>query len=142
VTSDPAFEEAARALRHRDRTAAQLERHLAERGFDEAERAAALDTLARTGIVDDARYAENRAATLAERGAGDALIRHELGVAGVPADDIERALEALDSECDRAERIVDRRGASAKTARYLGGKGFSDDTIDAVIARVGDEALG
>ena len=43
---------------------------------------------------------------------------------------------------ERAQRIVGRRGASAKTARYLAGKGFSDDVVRDVVARERDEALG
>lgn len=142
MSSDAAVESAARALRHRDRTLAQLEGYLAERGFADADRTAALETLARTGIVDDGRYAQNRAVALAERGAGDAFIRHDLRLAGVGGEDVERALEALETERERAERIVDRRGASAKTARFLAGKGFAEDTIGVVVARAQGEGLG
>lgn len=131
-----------RALRHRDRTAAQLERRLAERGFDEADRSAALEALSRTGILDDGRYAENRASTLAGRGSGDALIRHDLRAAGVPEDAIERALELIPKELERAERVVERRGASPKTARYLAGKGFSDEAVGAAVAHCVGDGIG
>ena len=49
-------------------------------------------------------------------------------------------MSALEGERERAERIVARRGPGAKTARYLAGKGFSDDVIHAVVARAGDDA--
>ena len=78
-----AVEAGLRALHHRDLSAADLDRRLAAKGFDEAEREAALETLARTGLLDDRRFAEARAAALAARGAGDALVRHELVRAGV-----------------------------------------------------------
>jgi SOS response regulatory protein OraA/RecX len=55
---------------------------------------------------------------------------------------VEQSVTALESERERAARIVSRRGADAKTARYLAGKGFSEDTIHAVVARAGDDALG
>ena len=139
---DPAFESAIRALRYRDRTSAQLDRHLSERGFTEDERAGALATLARTGVLDDVRYATNRAATLADRGAGDAFIRHDLERAGLGGSSVEDALSLVESERVRADRIVDRRGASAKTARYLAGKGFSDEVVRGAVARVAGEALG
>lgn len=142
TSSDAAIESALRALRHRDRTGRQLDRHLAECGFAEAERDAALAALARTGLLDDVRYAENRACTLARRGGGDALIRHDLAGAGVGPGEIEAALAALDPQLERAERIVGQRGASAKTARYLAGKGFAGDVIRDVIARAAGEALG
>lgn len=131
-----------RLLRHRDRSSAQLERELRARGIDEESRSEALTTLARTGVVDDARFAENRARALAQRGAGDRLIRHDLAAAGVPRDAIEDAIDGLEPESDRAERIVARRGATAKTARYLAGKGFSDDVLSTIVARAGDERLG
>ena len=70
------------------------------------------------------------------------MIRHELVLAGVDEGVVEEALAALDRELVRAERIVARRGAHAKTARYLAGKGFSDDVVHAVVARVGDDGLG
>ena len=47
----------------------------------------ALATLARTGLVDDRRFAEARARALAERGAGDALIGTISDSAGVERDD-------------------------------------------------------
>jgi SOS response regulatory protein OraA/RecX len=48
----------------------------------------------------------------------------------------------LDSEAERAGRIIERRGASPKTARYLAGKGFSEDVVHAVVAHARDERLG
>jgi regulatory protein len=140
--NDDALELALRALRHRDRSAAEVERHLESRGVGEAERGCTLDTLVRTGVVDDRRFAESRASSLADRGAGDALIRHELRRAGVGAEDIEDAVAALASERARAERVVARRGGGRKTARYLAGKGFAEDVAHAVVADSLGETLG
>ena len=101
-----------------------------------------VERLVRTGLVDDRRYAETRASALAERGAGNDRIRYELVFAGVEDDVAHAAIQSLATEAERAQRIVDRRGASAKTARYLAGKGFPDDVVHAVIALQRDEALG
>ena len=131
---DDALESALRALRHRDRTTRQLDRRLADRGFHASAREAALETLQRTGILDDERYARNRAESLAARGAGDELIRHELEEAGVDPALVEAALGSLEPETDRARRIVRARGRSAKTARYLHGRGYARETVSAVIA--------
>jgi SOS response regulatory protein OraA/RecX len=106
------------------------------------EREEALEALRRTGLVDDGRFAERRAAALADRGAGNALIRHDLDAAGIVPDAVDDALDTLGDERERAQRIVERRGASPKTARYLAGKGFSNEVVHAVIARAGDEPLG
>jgi SOS response regulatory protein OraA/RecX len=142
LVTDDAVELALRALRHRDRSASEVDRHLEARGVEEAERRSALATLVRTGLVDDRRYSESRAASLAARGAGDSLIRHELCREGVESELVEGALAALPSERERAELIVCRRGAATKTARYLVRKGFAEDVVQAVVAKRHDEALG
>ncbi len=137
-----AHEVALRALRHRDLSVRELEERLRARGFGEVERDEAIDALTRTGIVDDTRYAESRARTLAGRGAGDALIRHALAGAGVEAHVVDAALATVEPEDERARAIVRRRGPGAKTARYLAGKGFADETVASVVAFGSDEKLG
>lgn len=139
---DDAIDAALRALRHRDRTTAELDRRLQASGVGEREREEALATLARTGLVDDRRYAGARAASLAQRGAGDALIRHDLLRIGLEEEDVADALATLEPERARARRIVAARGRSTKTARYLTGRGFADDVVTAVIAEAGGEELG
>jgi SOS response regulatory protein OraA/RecX len=119
-----------------------VETYLAERGIAADAGGEALEMLVRTGLVDDARFAERRGATLAERGAGNALIRHDLARAGIGRDVIETTIDELESERSRAERVVGRRGSSAKTARYLAAKGFSDETIRDAVAHSDDDALG
>jgi SOS response regulatory protein OraA/RecX len=132
---EDAVEVALRALRHRDRSAAELDARLAQRGVGAAERAEALEALERVGYVDDGRFALLRAEQLAGRGAGDALIRHDLVERGVAAAHVEAALAALEPERERVTRIVARRGPGPKTARYLASKGFGEDAVaDAVAA--------
>jgi regulatory protein len=133
MSAEDALEAALRALRHRDLSAADLERRLGGRGFDEEERAVAVATLQRTGVLDDRRFAELRAAALAGRGAGDALIRHDLGRAGVDSELVEDAVRELEPERERVRRIVDRRGLDPKTIRYLASKGFADETVAALV---------
>jgi SOS response regulatory protein OraA/RecX len=142
AASGDAIEASLRSLRHRDRSAAQIDAYLEERGFGESERLEALETLLRTGLADDRRFAAGRAAALAERGAGDALIRHDLREADVEREVVEAALEALESEHHRAERIVALRGTGAKTARYLAGKGFPEEVVYSVIAQSRGQAIG
>ena len=125
---------AIRLLRHRDRSTAELEARLAQRGVGDAEREQALETLERIGYVDDERFARSRAEQLAARGAGDALIRHDLESRGVGVKEIEAALEGLEPERERAATLVARRGRSAATARYLAGKGFDGEVVAEVVA--------
>jgi regulatory protein len=142
TSESDALEQALRALRFRERSATEVDRYLAARGVDEADRRATLETLDRTSLVDDRRFAETRASSLAGRGGGDDLIRHELARAGVAEELIEEAIASLPAEVHRAEGIVERRGAGTKTARYLAGKGFSGDVVHAVIAESRGEPLG
>jgi len=90
-----------------------------------------LTVLSRAGLVDDARFARTRAGNLAERGYGDAAIRHDLGRRGIAPEVIQQALESLQAEAERARRLVERRGPGAKTARYLASKGFGEEALEA-----------
>jgi regulatory protein len=134
-----AFESALRVLRHRDRSIDEIDRRLAEQGFSDDERSSALDRLGRSGLVDDARFAHRRAESLAARGAGDERVRRALREAGVDDEVAEGAIAALEPEEERARRIVARRGAGQKTARYLFSQGFAADVAAAVATGVGDE---
>ena len=137
-----AHEVALRALRHRDLSVRELDERLRARGFGDVERDETIDTLVRTGLVDDVRYAESRARQLASRGAGDALIRHTLLQAGVDAAAAADALLTLAPEAERARSVVDRRGPGPRTARYLLGKGFSEEVVSGVFAASGADELG
>ena len=125
---------AIRALRFRDRTAAELEARLEQRGVGEAEREQAIETLERIGYVDDERFARMRAEELADRGSGDALIRDDLERRGVAGDVVELAIGALAAERVRAERIAEQRGRSVKTARYLASRGFGEEALGGIVA--------
>src|SRR5215217_315927 len=130
-----AVEQALRALRHRDRSTAELDARLAQRGIGESEREQALETLERIGYVDDERFARTRAEQLAARGSGDALIRHDLEGRGIEEEHVEAALAAVEPERARAARIVQRCGTGAKTACYLASRGFGTDALETLIAR-------
>jgi regulatory protein len=132
---DDAVELALRALRHRDRSSAELAMRLEERGVEAAEREQALETLERIGYVDDERFALSRAEQLAARGSGDALIRHDLQGRGIAAEHVETAVEALEPERERAARLAEQRGRSIKTARYLASRGFGADALEGLVAQ-------
>jgi regulatory protein len=127
--SDP-IEIAARALRHRDRSRRQVEERLERAGVEEERRADALETLERVGYVDDGRFAAARAATLAARGYGDEAIRQLLQGEGVAPMLADGAVAALEPERERAARLVERLGASPRTAAQLQRKGFGEDAVE------------
>ncbi len=122
---------AARALARRELSTRGLDARLGRAGVAPAVRAETVAAATRGGLVDDARYAVARAQSLAERERGDAAIRWELEREGVTPALVERALEALEPERDRAARLVAARGAGAATARYLARRGFDEDTVEA-----------
>jgi regulatory protein len=128
-----ALETAARALRHRDRSRALLRAKLAEAGIAPWACEQALDTLARAGVLDDARFARNRASALTDRGYGDAFIRAELSAAAIPEHEATAALSALEPERERAIRWVAARGESLTTARWLARRGFGEESIEAAL---------
>ena len=130
-----AVEQALRSLRFRDRSTAELDRRLAQRGVGEAQREQALETLERIGYVDDERLARTRAEQLAGRGSGDALIRHDLRGRGIASEQIEAVLAALEPERERAQRLAQQRGKSVKTARYLASRGFGSDALEGIVAQ-------
>ena len=142
VVAADAVELALGALRYRDLSEEELARKLEARGVAGEERAEAVETLRRTGLLDDLRFAQGKGAALASRGASDALIRESLRRAGVAADVLEQVVQELEPEAERARAVVARRGASPRTARYLAAKGFSSETIQGVIASESHDALG
>ena len=128
-----ALHAAARALRVRDLSSRRLAERLAR--ADVAPRAAAetLEKLGRAGLIDDARLACRRAENLAERGYGDAAIRHRLTAEGLPLEAVDEAVSGLQGEAERAARIVERRGRGPRTARYLGARGFGEEAVEGAL---------
>jgi len=125
---------AARALARRDLSGSELGERLERSRVAPAARDEAIARLAGVGIVDDERLARRRAEVLAERGSGDALIRHDLAGRGIADELVEAALAALEPEHARAARILRERGSSLKTVRYLARKGFSEESIGDPVA--------
>jgi SOS response regulatory protein OraA/RecX len=125
---------AGRALRARDLSTRDIAERLERAGVAPAAREHSVATLTHAGLVDDGRFSRNRAESLARRGFGDAAIRHELRRHGVPSELVEAALRELESEAERAGRIIEARGSGPRTARYLAGKGFGEEAVEAAFA--------
>jgi regulatory protein len=125
-----ATELALRALRHREHSRLDLDRRLARAGIPAGDREQALDGLAAAGLLSDIRFAQARARALAERFAGDELIRRDLAHHGVADDLVADVLADLPPEAARAEQAFRRRGGDPKALRYLAGKGFSAESLE------------
>jgi SOS response regulatory protein OraA/RecX len=128
-----ALDAAARALARRGRSERDLRDVLERKGVGEREREEAVATLRRHGAVDDWRFAHGRASALAERGLGDAAIAFRLERDGIDPETTAPALAALEPERERARRLAERRGASARTARWLAARGFAPESIEAAV---------
>jgi regulatory protein len=125
---------ATRALARREHSQRSLQERLRRAGVGTDDARAVVEELQHAGLVDDGRFAHERARVLAERGKGDAAIRFELERAGVGHDEIDAALAALDPERERAAALVERRGATPATARLLAGRGFDEEVVAALVA--------
>jgi SOS response regulatory protein OraA/RecX len=85
-----------------------------------------------SGLVSDERFATGRARALADRGAGNDLIRTDLRRRGVAVEAVEEAIAGLDPEDARAAALFERRGGDPKALRYLAGKGFSREALTGI----------
>jgi regulatory protein len=126
---------ATRALARREHTQRSLRERLLRAGVSAGQADAVVEELLQCSLLDEGRFARERASVLAERGKGDAAIRFELARAGIEAPEIEDALAALKPEPERAARLVERRGATPATARLLASRGFAEDVVAALVAR-------
>jgi SOS response regulatory protein OraA/RecX len=127
-----------RALRYRDLSTRALERRLEQRDVAPAERAEAVETLKRAGVLDDRRFARGRAAALAGRGYGDAAIRSDLERHGVARELVEAAVSELEPEEARAAPVAASAGGGVRAARVLARRGFGADAIEAAVGDVAE----
>jgi regulatory protein len=135
-----ALDRATRALARRDHSAASLRAKLERAGMSEGAQDDALETLARAGYLDDGRFARDRAAHLAARGYGDVWIRADLESQSVSAEVIEVALRVLEPEAERVAREAPRLGGGLRAARSLARRGFSEESLEPLVAQ--DPATG
>ena len=132
---------AVRALSRRDQSRKSLDMRLERAGVGDTVRAEVLQRAESGGLVDDARFAERRARQLAERGAGDLSIVDDLVRQGIEEAVARTAVSKLANEAERAAAVVERRGRSARTLRYLASRGFAEDSLEPLISDIRSGAL-
>lgn len=141
-----------RHLGKRDRTEAEVRRHLAARDVDEASIDGAIEALVRQGYVDDARYARTFAEDRrALDGWGPERIERRLLELGIAPELVAEALSARDAsgELDAAVALLGRRFSAIpdsdrerdRALRMLARKGYDLElAYDAVRAFTGVDA--
>jgi SOS response regulatory protein OraA/RecX len=122
-----------KALARHDRSEQGLRSILVRKGVGAREREEAIATLRVHGALDDERFAQARATALAERGFGDTAIAFKLEQDGIEPQASAAALDALEPERERAVCLAARRGASARTARWLAARGFAPESVEAAL---------
>ena len=149
-----AYELALKALGHKERTEAELEGWLRERGVEEDELAETIARLAEAGAIDDERFASRFAEDKRElRGWGPERIADALRARGVSESLVDSV--AAESESDAVERataLLARSGAEVaddqsrgRALALLARRGYPlEVAYEAVRAleRTGDQATG
>jgi SOS response regulatory protein OraA/RecX len=131
---------ATRSLAASDRSQTALEQRLAHAGHSAAAREAAIATLERSGVLDDARVAQSRAERLARRGYGDAAIRADLRRRQITNEAVAEAVAVLEPERDRIARLLEANEPTPQLMRRLASRGFSRETLDEVRASFAPDA--
>jgi len=131
---EEAFDRAVRALGRRDHSTESLRAKLELAGVPADAQDEALERLAAAGYLDDGRFARDRAEHLAGKGYGDEWIRADLEAQGVGPEVTEAALAELEPERERAERQAVAAGDALRTARTLLRRGFSEESLEALLA--------
>jgi regulatory protein len=135
---------ALRLLAHRSRSISEMRRRLAERDLPETIVEAEIERLVEVGLLDDARFAGEKAAALLRRGLGPKSARSRLAASGVGAEAagaLDQAVADAGGEEALAKEIVARRFGDlsdadretrSKAARFLVRRGFSGSVAGAV----------
>jgi regulatory protein len=130
------------AVSRREHSRATLAARLERRGIRADDRDQAVEAAVCAGLVDDGRFAEMRARSLAARSAGNLLVLDDLERSGVDEATARAAVADLEPEHVRAERIVAARGLSARTVRYLASRGFTEGSLEPLVADLESRAVG
>jgi SOS response regulatory protein OraA/RecX len=134
-----ALDLAGRTLRRRDLSLRRLSERLERAGVAPAAGRSALLALSEARIVDDERLANGRAATLAERGWGNAAIAARLGAEGIPEAAAISAIAKLEPEAARAARAAAAISDQRKAWTLLTRRGFDEETIEAIVETLDEE---
>lgn len=143
-TADPGFNAALLValgeLRKADRLEAEIEHTLAGRGYDLDTVAGVVERLKSWRFLDDRRTVDDRVSYGRQRKLGRARIAVELVEKGAPQEEVAQRLSEIsdESEIELAVELLAKkpRAKPPQAARFLAYRGFDEETIEAVLARV------
>ena len=127
-----ALTEATRMLARRPLPRALLEDRLERKGVAPAALEEAVEALERAQYLNDRTYALGRAQSLAERGYGDAAVRHILEQERVVPELIEEAVASLEPELERARGLALAETNRKRLLGRLARRGFEYDTVEQI----------
>ncbi|HXF92131.1 MAG TPA: RecX family transcriptional regulator [Nitrospiraceae bacterium] len=142
ISTEQVEQAALRYLAQRDRTSAQVARHLDRKGASQAQVRSVLRRLTKAGYLNDrafaARWAEAR---LARRPMGREALKAELLRQGLSEGLVVRTLDTFyqrGRERELAEQVIRQAArrtpvSSSRAARLLRQRGFDEETIDEVV---------
>jgi SOS response regulatory protein OraA/RecX len=130
---------ALRTLARRDVSVAGLRERLQRRGVRASDAETALSTLGSAGLVDDGRFARERARCFAERGWGDAAVRVRLGREGIRPDLARAAVVELAPEPERAAELASSAADRRAAWKLLARRGFSAESIEEAVGALDEE---
>lgn len=127
------------------KTEKQIRDYLKRKGYLPESEDYAVEKMKEYGYIDDISYGERYAASLS-KSMGKRLIEQKLMQKGVSASAAAQAAGEVEGEEEAAKRTFEKymrakeytKENLRKAYRYLSGRGFSHDTISAVIKSVGE----
>lgn len=140
-----ALEHAKKLLAARERTEAQLRAALGRKQYDADEIDRAIERLKSLRFLDDRRAAEAHARTALTAKQSRAAVTRKLTSIGVADADAEAAVDRVglevghDDEAAARMLLTKRRLSGLKAARFLAGRGFSEELIAKLVPEVVDE---
>jgi regulatory protein len=140
---------ALRMLTRREHSSAELKAKLQEKGCVDEVAGAVVAQLAVERLVSDERFVEALISARRRRGFGPVRIRHELREKGIPAEQIDAALDMsarywladLEQLCKRrfGSRPAGNYSERARRARFLQYRGFTTEQIARILSSRADD---
>jgi len=135
--------QALKYLARREYSIQELSRKLRKKGYTQLQCDRVIDDLVSQKLVSDRRYAEAFVHAKVRKGLGPVRIRHALDEAGIDRELVDEVMNDVDIDWSEELRrqLVKKYGDTSpgtykewvKRARFLNGRGFSSEQIQAVL---------